>query len=123
MLGQYGLNHDRTDPSLLATYKQELPDFTLADVIGTQSLLFLYLLIITLFSSYLTFLNPCILPGSPYAVVEYTVNPELGTEADLIALRKRLAQRGMRLMLDFVPNHSAVDCASSSSLLHYHSRS
>jgi len=29
------LNHDKTDPGLLAQYKSELPDFTLDDVIGS----------------------------------------------------------------------------------------
>lgn len=49
------------------------------------------------------------LAGSPYAVTEYTTNSELGSEADLTALRKRLHSLDLQLMLDFVPNHSAVD--------------
>lgn len=49
--------------------------------------------------------------GSPYAVVDYVTNPDIGTDADVINLRVRLNSMGMRLMLDFVPNHSAVDCA------------
>jgi len=47
--------------------------------------------------------------GSPYAVQEYAVNREIGTPADLAAVRGVLAELGMRLMLDFVPNHGAVD--------------
>jgi glycosidase len=32
-----------------------------------------------------------------------------GTESDLLALKKNLNDMGLQLMLDFVPNHSAVD--------------
>jgi hypothetical protein len=48
--------------------------------------------------------------GSPYAVVDYSVNPEIGTDADVINLKKKFHQFGLKLMTDFVPNHSAVDC-------------
>eukprot|EP01116_Phalansterium_solitarium_P000236 TRINITY_DN10137_c0_g1_i1.p1 TRINITY_DN10137_c0_g1~~TRINITY_DN10137_c0_g1_i1.p1 ORF type:complete len:514 (-),score=133.76 TRINITY_DN10137_c0_g1_i1:553-1875(-) len=85
-LGEYGLNFDKTNPGLLAHYPQVLPDFTLADVIG-----------------------------SPYAVTNYTCNPQLGSDNDIAALRKKLNSMGLRLMLDFVPNHSAVDCPLTSS--------
>lgn len=47
--------------------------------------------------------------GSPYAVHDYTVDPALGEDAGLASLRLRLAELGLRLMLDFVPNHMAVD--------------
>ncbi len=47
--------------------------------------------------------------GSPFAVFDYSVSERLGGEAGLRQLRGRLAQRGLRLMLDFVPNHVAVD--------------
>jgi Alpha amylase, catalytic domain len=47
--------------------------------------------------------------GSGFAITAYTVSDELGGEAALAALRKRLAKRGIRLMLDFVPNHTALD--------------
>jgi glycosidase len=79
-LGQYGLHHDRTDPGLLQDYAQILPGYTLADIIG-----------------------------SPYAVTEYSTNDELGSDADLTTLRKTLHGLELALMLDFVPNHSAVD--------------
>lgn len=48
--------------------------------------------------------------GSPYAVTNYTCNPQLGTDQDILSLKSRLNQLGLKLMLDFVPNHSAVDC-------------
>mmetsp|Transcript_51615 Transcript_51615/g.122835 ORF Transcript_51615/g.122835 Transcript_51615/m.122835 type:complete len:479 (+) Transcript_51615:71-1507(+) len=47
--------------------------------------------------------------GSPYAITRYTPSKELGTEEDLAAFRQRLADKGVRLMLDFVPNHTARD--------------
>jgi hypothetical protein len=47
--------------------------------------------------------------GSPYAVAAYTVAEELGGEAALATLRQRLAACGIRLVLDFVPNHLGPD--------------
>jgi glycosidase len=47
--------------------------------------------------------------GSPYAVKNYTVNSDIGTPADLAQVRGTLKELGMKLMLDFVPNHGAVD--------------
>ena len=51
--------------------------------------------------------------GSPFAITEYTCNKELGTNEDLIWLRLQINERNMKLMLDFVPNHSAVDAPSA----------
>ena len=47
--------------------------------------------------------------GSCFAVTGYTVNPALGGAAALGRLRRRLRSRNLRLMLDFVPNHTALD--------------
>lgn len=47
--------------------------------------------------------------GSGFAITGYTVHPELGGNAALARLRERLRTRGLRLMLDFVPNHTALD--------------
>ena len=47
--------------------------------------------------------------GSGFAITRYQVSEELGGEAALSRLRKRLADRGMKLMLDFVPNHTGLD--------------
>jgi hypothetical protein len=47
--------------------------------------------------------------GSGFAITAYTVPPDLGGEAALARLRGRLQRRGLRLMLDFVPNHTALD--------------
>ncbi len=47
--------------------------------------------------------------ASPYAIPNYSLNPCLGEENELDALHQRLNDRGIKLMLDFVPNHLAVD--------------
>ena len=47
--------------------------------------------------------------GSGFAIVDYRVHELLGGPAALARLRTRLGQRGMRLMLDFVPNHTGLD--------------
>jgi glycosidase len=47
--------------------------------------------------------------GSGFAVASYTVHRDLGGTAALARLRERLRERGLRLMLDFVPNHMALD--------------
>ncbi len=47
--------------------------------------------------------------GSPFAVVGYTLNRAFGDETALVTLQQRLRARGLRLMVDFVPNHTALD--------------
>ncbi len=47
--------------------------------------------------------------GSGFAITGYAVHPDLGGDAALARLRERLRSRGLRLMLDFVPNHMALD--------------
>ena len=47
--------------------------------------------------------------GSGFAITGYTVHPDLGGDAALARLRERLRARGLRLMLDFVPNHTGLD--------------
>jgi hypothetical protein len=79
-LGKYGLNFDRTNSGLLSHYSQVLPGYTTDDIIG-----------------------------SPYAVTNYTCNSQLGTDSDILALKKKLNAMGLLLMLDYVPNHTAVD--------------
>ena len=65
---------------LLDDFHRTLPDFTAADNVG-----------------------------SPYCVRRYVVDPHLGGPEGLAVARKELAKRGLRLMLDFVPNHVAPD--------------
>jgi len=78
--GEIGLQIARNDPTLRDEYKKVLPDFSDKDVIG-----------------------------SPYAVKSYTVSTSLGGKAALASFRKRLAKKGMGLILDFVSNHTARD--------------
>jgi len=47
--------------------------------------------------------------GSPYCVRRYVVDPQLGGPQGLARARRELAKRGVRLILDFVPNHVAPD--------------
>ena len=51
--------------------------------------------------------------GSPYAISEYICNPEIGTNDDLIWIKEKLNSRNLKLMLDFVPNHSAIDAPTT----------
>jgi hypothetical protein len=47
--------------------------------------------------------------GSPYAIGDYQVPSGLGGEAGLRELREKLRGRGLKLVLDFVPNHVGLD--------------
>jgi glycosidase len=47
--------------------------------------------------------------GSPYCVRRYVVDQHLGGPSGLATARNELAKRGVRLILDFVPNHVAPD--------------
>ncbi len=47
--------------------------------------------------------------GSGFAISGYTVHAVLGGDDALARLRERMRQRGLKLMLDFVPNHVAPD--------------
>ncbi|MBC8041387.1 MAG: alpha-amylase, partial [Opitutaceae bacterium] len=47
--------------------------------------------------------------GSGFAITGYTVHRDFGGDAALSRLRGRLRQRGLKLMLDFVPNHTGLD--------------
>lgn len=47
--------------------------------------------------------------GSAYAIGDYVVDERIGGRVGLAGLRERLRERGLTLMLDFVPNHVALD--------------
>jgi glycosidase len=49
------------------------------------------------------------IPGSGFAITGYTAHEQLGGDAALARLRERLRARGLRLLLDFVPNHTGLD--------------
>jgi hypothetical protein len=75
-----GIEVSMRNQGLLDDFRRALPDFVAADNVG-----------------------------SPYCVRNYVVDSHLGGPEGLAAARKELAQRGLRLMLDFVPNHVAPD--------------
>ena len=46
--------------------------------------------------------------GSPYAVTNYhTIDPDLGTMSDFEQLVGRIHEKGMKVIMDFIPNHLA----------------
>jgi len=47
--------------------------------------------------------------GSGFAITGYRTHHALGGDAALARLRERLRERGLRLLLDFVPNHPGLD--------------
>ncbi|MEJ2249481.1 MAG: alpha-amylase family glycosyl hydrolase [Candidatus Lokiarchaeota archaeon] len=67
-------------PGLIKEYKKVFKDFSKDDVVG-----------------------------SPYAVFYYHVSPELGGKEELEQFRKRLMDMDIKLILDYVPNHVAID--------------
>ena len=70
----------RRNPALLASFDDALPDLNPEDVIG-----------------------------SPYCVRRYEADQIFGGPNGLAAARAALAERGVRLVLDYVPNHVAPD--------------
>jgi len=47
--------------------------------------------------------------SSPFSIADYHVAQSLGGQAALAEFRRRLADRGIKLILDFVPNHTAPE--------------
>jgi Alpha amylase, catalytic domain len=75
-----GLAIAQQNPELVSSFRATLPDLHDDDVIG-----------------------------SPYCVRAYEVDERFGGRAALAAARKELADRGIALILDYVPNHVAPD--------------
>ncbi len=71
---------ESANPIAISEFRAVLPDFTLDD-----------------------------LAGSPYSVHRFEVDARLGGRKGLAEERRKLARHGIRLILDFVPNHVAPD--------------
>jgi glycosidase len=78
--GQAARDISRADPKLREAYRQTLPDLREEDI-----------------------------TGSPFAIVAYETHKDFGGDRALGRLRERLARRKLKLLLDFVPNHTAPD--------------
>jgi hypothetical protein len=78
--GEAARRVSRSKPDWLAEYHHVLPDFREDDV-----------------------------TGSCFAVRDYRLHEDFGGDEALARLRWRLKRRGLRLVLDFVPNHMAPD--------------
>ncbi|NTW70133.1 MAG: alpha-amylase [Chlorobiaceae bacterium] len=63
----------------------------------------------TTFLEHLETVQPDDIASSPYSIPSYTVNETLGGKEELIQFREKLNKLGIKLMLDFVPNHLALD--------------
>jgi hypothetical protein len=75
-----GIQIAMQNEGLVAEFQRALPDFTPEDV-----------------------------AGSPYCIRSYSVDEQIGGSKGLSAARRALSERGMGLVLDFVPNHVAPD--------------
>lgn len=78
--GEAGARISRQTPEWQASFHEALPDLSEDDI-----------------------------TGSTFAISGYEVHVKFGGPAALKILRDRLRQRGLRLLLDFVPNHTAID--------------
>ncbi len=47
--------------------------------------------------------------SSPYAIKNYNVSKILGGDDSLIKFREKINKAGLKLVVDFVPNHTAID--------------
>jgi hypothetical protein len=47
--------------------------------------------------------------GSPFAIDRYEVSPMIGTHKSLLELKSLLNKKGIKLILDFIPNHFSAE--------------
>ena len=70
----------QTDPAMFPQFDQALPGWNWSQIVG-----------------------------SPYAVKSYSPDPHIGSWAEIDRVREKLHERKMGLVLDFVPDHTALD--------------
>jgi hypothetical protein len=78
--GIEGQRVSRTNPSWRQEFEEALPDLKDEDICG-----------------------------SCFAITDYAVHRDFGGNPALARLRRRMHAKGLRLLLDFVPNHTALD--------------
>ncbi|MCW5821746.1 MAG: alpha-amylase [Cyanobacteria bacterium TGS_CYA1] len=78
--GEFGKNVSRSKSDWIEGFARDLSDFKQDDICG-----------------------------SGFAITDYSLNREFGDASELSLLQNRLHQRGMKLILDLVPNHTACD--------------
>ena len=78
--GPSGLKVCRSTPDLREEFQRALPDLKESDICG-----------------------------SCFAIQSYTVNSAFGGDAELKKFHMKLNEHGIRLLVDFVPNHTALD--------------
>ena len=57
--------------------------------------------------------------GSPYAIEDYVIDPAIGTVEEFLAFKRKVNEKGMGLILDFVPNHFALDTPAAAQFPSY----
>jgi glycosidase len=85
MMGIWNVSKDLVkkccfESGLLQSYNKSLKDWTEEDVIG-----------------------------SPFAITDYSISDNFGSKQDLINFKKKLNDIGLKLVLDFIPNHFGAD--------------
>jgi glycosidase len=78
--GAAARNVSRSNPEWRAEFQRDLPDVKDEDI-----------------------------SGSPFAIQSYVPHADFGGRDALVRMRQRLKKRGLKLLLDFVPNHMAPD--------------
>lgn len=78
--GGKGKEVSRTNQDWLEEFEKTLPDLKMGDI-----------------------------EGSGFAITRYEVHKNLGGNEALVRIREKMRSKGLNLMLDFVPNHTAID--------------
>ncbi|MCL6258325.1 alpha-amylase family glycosyl hydrolase [Aquiflexum sp. TKW24L] len=78
--GSRGKEISRTNQDLLDEFERTLPDLKMGDI-----------------------------GGSGFAITSYEIHGDLGGNEALGRIKKKMKEKGLFLMLDFVPNHTAID--------------